>query len=89
VLLESVLMPMPGEEIVRRIREAIPDAEVQLTDLAGDDDHWEALVRSHAFCGLPRVRQHQMVYRAIGEDMGGRLHALKLTTVPLDGDRKD
>lgn len=79
-------MPMSGEEIMRRIRLAIPDAEIDLKAFAGDDDHWEAVVRSAAFRGIPRVRQHQMVYRAIGEDMGGRLHALKLTTAALETD---
>lgn len=72
---------MPGEEIVARIKAAIPDAEVELTDLAGDDDHWAALVTSAAFVGLPRVRQHRLVYDALGGDMGGRLHALQLTTM--------
>lgn len=82
-------MPMAGDEIIRRIRLALPDAEIDLMDLAGDDDHWEAVVRSAAFRGVPRVRQHQMVYRAIGEDMGGRLHALKLTTAALGEPGKD
>lgn len=74
-------MPMPREEIIARITAAIPDAEVELTDLAGDDDHWAARVTSAAFAGLPRVRQHRLVYDALGGHMGGRLHALQLTTV--------
>jgi stress-induced morphogen len=74
-------MPMAGEEIVARIRAAIPDADVELTDLAGDDDHWAARVTSAAFAGLPRVRQHRLVYEALGGEMGGRLHALQLVTV--------
>lgn len=73
---------MSGDEIVRRIRSALPDAEVELVDLAGDDDHWEATVTSAAFAGLSRVRQHRLVYEAIGADMGGALHALRLTTRP-------
>ncbi len=78
-------MPMSGAEIERRIKAALPDAEVSLVDLAGDDDHWEATVVSSAFAGLPRVRQHRLVYEAIGSDMGGRLHALRLTTRPRQG----
>lgn len=71
---------MPGAEIEARIRAALPDAEVTLTDLAGDDNHWAAHVVSASFAGIPRVAQHKMVYAAIGTDMGGALHALQLTT---------
>jgi stress-induced morphogen len=71
---------MAGADIEAAIRAAIPDAEVQLTDLAGDDDHWAAHVVSTAFAGLSRVKQHQMVYAALGGRMGGVLHALQLTT---------
>lgn len=73
-------MPLEGAEIERRIKAAIPDATIELTDLAGDDDHWAVTVTSEHFAGLPRVKQHQMVYAAIGSDMGGALHALKITT---------
>ncbi len=59
---------------------AIPDAKVEITDLAGDVDHYAAKVTSVAFAGLPRVKQHQMVYAALGGRMGGVLHALQLTT---------
>ncbi len=71
---------MPGAEIEARIRKALPDAQVTLTDLAGDDNHWAAHVVSAAFAGKPRVAQHKLVYAAIGTDMGGALHALQLTT---------
>ena len=71
---------MPGHEIEAAIRAALPDADVRLTDLAGDDDHWAAHVTSSAFAGLPRVKQHQLVYAALGGRMGGVLHALQLTT---------
>ncbi|WP_448579852.1 BolA/IbaG family iron-sulfur metabolism protein [Thermaurantiacus sp.] len=74
-------MPMAADEIVRRIKAALPDSEIELVDLAGDDDHWEARVTSARFQGLSRVAQHRLVYEAIGTDMGGRLHALKLVTV--------
>jgi stress-induced morphogen len=73
-------MPMPGHEIEAAIKAAIPDAEIRLTDLAGDDDHWAAHVVSAQFAGLSRVKQHQLVYAALGGRMGGVLHALQLTT---------
>ncbi len=71
---------MPAEEIERLIRDAIPDAVVEITDLAGDGDHYAARVVSESFRGLPRVKQHQRVYEALGGRMGGVLHALQLTT---------
>ena len=77
-------MPMASEEIERLIREAIPDASVEITDLAGDGDHYSARVVSETFRGLPRVRQQQRVYEALGGRMGGALHALQLTTAAPD-----
>lgn len=73
-------MPMAAEDIEAMICAAIPGAAVEITDLAGDGDHYAAKVTSAAFAGLPRVRQHQMVYAALGGRMGGVLHALQLTT---------
>ncbi len=73
-------MPMQAEEIERLIREALPDAEVTIEDLAGDGDHYAARVVSEAFRGKPRVQQHQIVYRALQGRMGGELHALALRT---------
>ena len=73
-------MPMAADDIVALIRGAIPDAEVVMTDLAGDGDHYAARVVSASFAGIPRIRQHQMVYSALGGRMGGELHALQLTT---------
>lgn len=73
-------MPMAADDIVAMIRAAIPDAEVDLRDLAGDGDHYAATVRSESFRGLSRVRQHQAVYAALEGRMGGVLHALQLTT---------
>ena len=72
---------MAADDIVDLIRAGIPDAEVEITDLAGDGDHYAAKVTSASFAGLPRVRQHQAVYAALGGRMGGVLHALQLTTV--------
>ena len=77
-------MPMPAEEIEALIRQGIPDARVEITDLAGDGDHYSARVVSESFRGLPRVRQHQRVYEALGGRMGGVLHALQLTTATPD-----
>jgi stress-induced morphogen len=79
-------MPMAATEIERLIREAIPDAEVTIRDLAGDGDHYAARVVSATFTGMPRVRQHQRVYAALGGRMGGELHALQLETAVPTGD---
>jgi stress-induced morphogen len=73
-------MPMAATEIEAMIRAAIPDASIEITDLAGDGDHYAAKVTSAAFKGMPRVRQHQKVYAALDGRMGGVLHALQLTT---------
>ena len=79
-------MPMAASEIERLIREAIPDAHVTIRDLAGDGDHYAARVVSRSFAGLPRVKQHQRVYAALGGRMGGELHALQLETAAPTGD---
>ncbi len=71
---------MDALEIERLIKEGLPDAVVRIDDLAGDGDHYAAHVTSSAFAGLPRVRQHQLVYDALKGRMGGELHALALTT---------
>ena len=73
-------MPMRAEDIEAMIKGAIPDAEVRIEDLAGDGDHYRAHIVSPAFKGMPRVRQHQMVYQALGDCVGGELHALALVT---------
>lgn len=73
-------MPMAAADIEKLIREAIPDASVEIKDLAGDGDHYAATVISPAFAGKSRVQQHQMVYNALKGNMGGVLHALALTT---------
>ena len=77
-------MAMQAHEIEAMIREAMPDADVVIKDLAGDGDHYAATVTSAAFKGMPRVRQHQLVYAALQGKMGGQLHALALTTVIKD-----
>ena len=77
-------MPMESQEIERLIRANIPDARVEITDLAGDGDHYSARVVSESFRGLPRVKQHQRVYEALGGGMGGVLDALELSTAIRD-----
>jgi stress-induced morphogen len=79
-------MAMAADDIARLIREAIPDADVTITDLAGDGDHYAAKVIAPSFAGLSRVRQHQKVYAALGGRMGGELHALQLTTAAQPGE---
>lgn len=73
-------MAMRAEAIEALIKEAFPDAAVEIKDLAGDGDHYQATVVSSAFKGKSRVAQHQMVYAALKGRMGGELHALALTT---------
>ena len=73
-------MAMEQSEIERLIKEAFPDAAVEIRDLAGDGDHYAATVEAEAFRGKNRVQQHQMVYAALKGKMGGELHALALTT---------
>ncbi len=73
-------MPMNADEIQKFIQEALPDAQVDIQDLAGDGDHYAATVVSTAFAGKSRVQQHQMVYSALQGRMGNELHALALTT---------
>ncbi len=77
-------MTMEAATIVEMIQKAIPDAEIKIEDLRGDGDHYAAYVASKSFAGIPRVRQHQMVYAALQGKMGGELHALQLHTTPLD-----
>ena len=73
-------MAMAIAEIESMIREAFPDARVEVRDLAGDGDHYAATVVSTSFKGLSKVKQHQLVYAALKGKMGGELHALALTT---------
>ena len=77
-------MAMEAAEIERLIKSAIPDATVEIRDLAGDGDHYAATVISETFRGKTRVQQHKMVYDALGGQMGGELHALALQTSAPD-----
>jgi stress-induced morphogen len=78
-------MPMDANEIERLIRDAIPDAQVTIRDLAGDGDHYAATVIAESFRGKSRVQQHQLVYQALKGQMGGVLHALALQTGVPEG----
>ena len=73
-------MPMAANQLEADLRQAFPDAEIVIEDLAGDGDHYRAKITSAVFAGMPRVRQHQLVYAALKGKMGGELHALALTT---------
>lgn len=76
-------MPMAGDDIERMIKDALPGATVEMTDLAGDNDHWAANVIWEGFREMNRVARTRKVYDALGGRMGGELHALQLTcTVP-------
>ena len=71
-------MAMSRETLLGYLTDAFPEAEITLTDLAGDDNHWQAEIVSSQFAGIPRVKQHQLVYSALKGTMGGELHALAL-----------
>jgi stress-induced morphogen len=74
-------MPLDAQTITQRISSALPDAQIDLVDLAGDNDHWQVTVTSAAFAGVPKVGQHKMVYAAFGAEMGTTLHALSVKTI--------
>jgi stress-induced morphogen len=71
---------MPIDQLEAELRAAFPRAEIVIEDLAGDGDHYRARIVDESFRGLPRVRQHQKVYAALGGKVGGVLHALALET---------
>ncbi len=73
-------MTLSGEDITKLIKKAIPDAVIEIEDLKGDSNHYHARIISPAFKGLSKIKQHKMVYNAIGTHMGTTLHALMLTT---------
>ena len=73
-------MPMPAAQLEQELRAAFPKASIAIEDLAGDGDHYRATIRDEVFRGMPRVRQHQLVYAALKGKVGGELHALALVT---------
>ena len=74
-------MALKLEEIKNLIKESIPDAEITIQDLAGDDNHYSATIKSKVFSGKSKVEQHKLVYKALNGRMGNELHALSLTTI--------
>jgi stress-induced morphogen len=73
-------MPISANELETELRQAFPDADIAIDDLAGDGDHYRARITSARFVGLTRIKQHQLVYQALKGKVGGALHALALET---------
>ena len=73
-------MALKLEEIDRLIKKAIPDAEVTIKDLAGDENHYSATIKSKIFKGKSKIEQHKLVYKSLKGKMGNELHALSITT---------
>lgn len=71
---------MDVDELKQALHNAFPNAEITLTDLVGDQDHYSVHIISDTFAGKTRIQQHKMVYQALGDKMGGVLHALQLKT---------
>jgi stress-induced morphogen len=73
-------MTLTAKQITQMIKKQLPDAEIEIVDLKGDNNHYHAKIKSKNFKGLSKIKQHQLVYRALGKHMGSTLHALMLTT---------
>ncbi len=78
------IMPLKMEEIKKLIKESIPDAEISIQDLAGDENHYSATIKSKLFTGKSKVEQHKIVYKALKGKMGNELHALALNTMAIN-----
>jgi len=74
-------MSLKLEEIKTLIKEAIPDAEISIEDLAGDENHYSATIKSKLFTGKTKIEQHKLVYKALKGKMGNELHALAINTI--------
>ena len=74
-------MGLKSEEITKLIKEAIPDAEITIQDLAGDENHYSATIKSKIFTGKSKIEQHKMVYKSLKGKMGNELHALSINTI--------
>ena len=74
-------MGLKLEEIKSLIKTAIPDAEITIQDLAGDENHYSATIKSKIFAGKSKIEQHKLVYKALNGKMGNELHALALNTI--------
>ena len=76
-------MGLKIDEIKSLIMEAMPDAEVSIDDLAGDDNHYSETIKSKIFSGKSKIEQHKLVYKALKGKMGNELHALEINTVEI------
>ena len=76
-------MTLTPNQIVEMIKKHIPDADIEIEDLRGDNNHYHAKIKSKDFKGLSKIKQHQLVYKALGDHMGSTLHALMLTTIEI------
>jgi len=76
-------MSLKLEEIRNLIKEAMPDAEITIRDLAGDSNHYSATIKSKIFTGKSKIEQHKLVYKALKGKMGNELHALALSTIEV------
>tara|TARA_B100001123_G_C15147057_1_gene961980 strand:- start:862 stop:1092 length:231 start_codon:yes stop_codon:yes gene_type:complete len=76
-------MPLKIEEVKNLIKESIPDAEITIQDMAGDENHYSATIKSKIFSGKSKLEQHKLVYKALKGKMGNELHALALNTVEI------
>ena len=76
-------MSIKLEEIEKLIKESIPDAEISIKDLAGDENHYAATIKSKTFAGKSKIEQHKLVYKALKGKMGNELHALALNTMEI------
>ena len=74
-------MGLKLEEIKNLIKKSIPDAEINIQDLAGDENHYSATIKSKIFIGKSKIEQHKIVYKALNGKMGNELHALQLNTI--------
>lgn len=80
-VLSADSMTMPPDEVKKRIASALPAAQIEIVDLTGTQDHYQARIVSAAFAGKSIIEQHQLVYRALGDAMDGPIHALALETI--------
>ena len=76
-------MPLKIDEVKNLIKESIPDAEITIQDMAGDENHYSATIKSKIFSGKSKLEQHKLVYKALKGKMGNELHALALNTVEI------
>ena len=73
-------MPLPEDEIKKLIKDSIPDASIEIKDLMGDNNHYEATIKSAQFNNISKIEQHKLVYKSLKGKMGNELHALAIKT---------